>query len=107
MSVLMHLCLACRHRATSHDGGDRGYSGCPCCRAAGDIDPEPRLVATWSSPGGRLEPLYPPGSVWNAGTMHQLRLCGCDRCLRRYGALTGAGPADAEPAALDVHTATT
>lgn len=90
MSVLMHLCRSCRHRATSHDGGDRGYSGCTCCGGPGEIDPEPALVQTWSSPEGRREPLYRPGTVWNAGTMHKLELCSCDACRRRYEDLAGS-----------------
>ncbi|MFK5584603.1 MULTISPECIES: hypothetical protein [unclassified Serinicoccus] len=85
MSVLMHLCRTCRHRATSHQGGDRGYSGCRCCRGPGDLDPEPVLVATFTMPGGAREPLHPPGSLWNAGTTHQLRLCDCPACRRASG----------------------
>jgi hypothetical protein len=85
----MHLCRGCRHRATSHDGGDRGYSGCRCCRGPGDLDQEPVLVPTSSIPGGRPEPLYRPGTVWNAGTMHKLVLCDCSRCQARYAELVG------------------
>ncbi len=88
MSVLLHLCRACGHRATSHDGGDRGYSGCRCCRGPGDLDPSPLLVDTFTSPGGHPEPLYRPGSVWNAGTMHKLTLCGCSACATRYAELS-------------------
>lgn len=90
MSVLMHLCRSCRHRATSHDGGDRGYSSCRCCLGPGDIDPEPLLVETFRSPGGQREPLYRPGTLWNAGTMHRLELCSCPRCHERYAELTGS-----------------
>lgn len=92
MSVLMHLCRACRHRATSHDGGDRGYSGCPCCRGPGEIDPEPVLVQTFRLSDGQREPLYPPGAEWNAGTTHRLRLCGCGRCLEVFEQHAAAGP---------------
>lgn len=88
MSVLMHLCRTCRHRATSHAGADRGYSGCRCCLGPGDVDPRPVLVETFSSPGGRPEPLHPPGSVRNAGTMHRLTLCGCAACGAEYGRRT-------------------
>ncbi|USQ75370.1 hypothetical protein [Ornithinimicrobium cryptoxanthini] len=84
MSVLLHVCGACRHRETSHQGGDRGYSGCPCCRDTGDIDPEPLLVQTWALPGWAIEPLYRPGSQWNAGTTHRLELCDCAGCHARY-----------------------
>lgn len=87
MSVLMHLCRTCRHRATSHEGGDRGYSGCRCCLGDGDVDPRPVLVETFTSPGGRAEPLYRPGTVWNAGTMHKLALCGCAPCHEEYARL--------------------
>lgn len=80
MSVLLHLCRSCLHKATSHDGGDKGYSGCTCCRGAGDIDPRPVLVETFTSPGGRREGLYEPGSTWNAGTTHQIKLCACTAC---------------------------
>jgi hypothetical protein len=85
----MHLCRSCRHRATSHDGGDRGYSSCHCCRGAGEIDPEPVLVETFSYPGFRPEALHRPGSVWNAGSTHKLALCGCGPCASRYAELTG------------------
>lgn len=88
MSVLMHLCRTCGHRATSHAGRDRGYSGCRCCLGDGDVDPRPVLVDTFASPSGRLEPLYPPGTTWNAGTMHQLTLCGCRACGAEYDRLT-------------------
>ncbi len=90
MSVLMHLCRTCGHRATSHDGGDRGYSGCRCCRGSGDVDPAPVLVETFTSPGGRREDLYAPGSVWNAGTMHKVRLCACAACRAEHARLTAA-----------------
>lgn len=89
MSVLLHLCRSCGHRATSHDGGDRGYSGCRCCHGPGDIDPRPLLAETFSVPGGRREALYRPGSVWNAGTMHKLTLCSCSACDKRYAELSG------------------
>ena len=84
MSLLLHVCGACRHRETSHQGGDRGSSGCPCCRGTGDIDPEPLHVQTWSLPGWEIEPLHRPGSQWNAGTTHRLDLCDCARCHARY-----------------------
>jgi hypothetical protein len=90
MSVLMHLCRGCRHRATSHDGGDRGYSSCRCCLGPGDIDPEPVLVETFRCPGGQPEALYRPGTLWNAGTTHRLELCSCTRCHQRYAELTAA-----------------
>lgn len=83
----MHLCRSCRHRAISHDGGDKGYSGCVCCRGPGDIDPDPVLVETFSSPGGRREGLYRPGTTWNAGTTHRQMLCDCERCHRRFAEL--------------------
>lgn len=85
MSRLLHLCRVCRHRATSHDGGDRGYSGCPCCRGSGDLDPEPVLVATWDARTGRAEDVvHPPGGEWNGGTTHRQTACGCGRCWARY-----------------------
>lgn len=90
MSVLLHLCRACGHRATSHEGGDRGYSGCRCCLGAGDIDPAPVLVETFTCPGGRREGLYPPGTLWNAGTMHRLQLCGCPACRAEHERLSAA-----------------
>lgn len=80
MSHLLHLCRACRHRATSHDGGDRGYSACRCCRGPGDVDPEPVLVETFDLATGAAEPLRAPGTEWNAGTTHRLTLCSCARC---------------------------
>lgn len=83
MSVLMHLCDACRHRATSHHGGDRGYSGCPCCRGPGSINPTPVLVQTFDL-AGRAQPLFSPGSSWNDGTTHRLRLCDCERCTDEF-----------------------
>lgn len=83
----MHLCRTCRHRATSHDGGDRGYSGCRCCLGPGDVDPRPVLVETFASPSGRREPLYPPGSLWNAGTMHKRTLCDCAACRAEHARL--------------------
>lgn len=91
MSVLLHLCLTCRHRATSHGGADRGYSACRCCLGPGDIDPAPRLVETFRSPGAAREPLYPPGTLWNAGTMHKLVLCDCGACHEAFRTLTAAG----------------
>lgn len=97
MSVLMHLCRGCRHRATSHDGADRGYSGCACCRGPGDLDPEPTLVETFRSPGGQPEPLYRPGTLWNAGTMHRLELCSCSVCRQRYAELAGCQASDSGP----------
>lgn len=86
----MHLCRTCRHRATSHEGGDRGYTACPCCRGGGDIDPEPILVQTFALPGWQPEPLYPPGSSWNAGSTHRLDLCGCGRCRAQFAELDGS-----------------
>lgn len=97
MSALLHLCRDCRHRAISHDGGDRGYSGCRCCRGSGDIDPEPVLVQTFRLADGAAEPLHPPGTTWNAGTMHKQQLCGCQRCRAVAAHLLAAGAeADAE-----------
>lgn len=90
MSVLLHLCRSGRHRATSHDGRDRGYSGCRCCLGPGDVDPAPVLVETFTSPGGRREDLYAPGTVWNAGTMHRLELCGCPACRAEHARLSAA-----------------
>ncbi|WP_192498568.1 hypothetical protein [Ornithinimicrobium pratense] len=46
------------------------------------------LIDTFASPSGRSEPLYPPGTVWNAGTMHKLTLCDCAACASEYGRLT-------------------
>lgn len=89
MSVLLHVCRTCRHRETSHEGRDRGYSACRCCRGAGDIDPEPLLVQTWAFPRWEPEPLYRPGSQWNAGTSHRLELCACARCFARFTDLEG------------------
>lgn len=93
MSVLLHVCRTCRHRATSHQGGDRGYSACPCCRGPGDIDPEPLLVPTWAFPHWEAEPLHRPGTQWNAGTTHRLELCACARCFARFTELTSDLPA--------------
>lgn len=89
MSVLMHLCRECGHREVSHDGGDRGYSQCCCCRGAGEIDPIPRLVPTFTL-DGKAEPLYRPGSEWNPGSVHRLTLCGCTACRTAYEEASGA-----------------
>lgn len=101
MSVLLHLCRQCRHKEVSHEGRDRGYSGCRCCRGPGDIDPEPVLVRTFRCADGRPEPLYPPGAVWNAGTMHRVELCACARCLaaatRREQEEPGTGSSASRP----------
>lgn len=88
MSVLLHLCRACRHKESSHHGRDRGYSDCACCRGAGDIDPDPVLVQSWALPGWEAEAPYRPGSQWNPGTVHRLELCSCARCHARFVELT-------------------
>ncbi|WP_068434323.1 hypothetical protein [Piscicoccus intestinalis] len=93
MSVLVHRCRRCGHREQWHRPRDSGYVRCDCCRAAGaqaDIDPEPVLEPTWTHPGSVPEPLWAPGSVRNAGTMHAQECCGCDACRRATRALETA-----------------
>ncbi len=98
MSVLLHVCRTCQHRETSHQGRDRGYTACPCCRGDGDIDPDPLLVQTWAFPRWEIEPLYRPGTQWNSGTSHRLELCACARCFARYGELAPDAPTAASTA---------
>lgn len=92
MSVLVHLCLDCGHPASWHTPRERGYLRCRyCLQGDGRIDPEPVLRETFTSPGGRPEPLHAPGSVRNAGRMHAERLCDCSRCRAHAASL----PSDA------------
>ncbi|NHN56096.1 hypothetical protein G9U51_09940 [Calidifontibacter sp. DB0510] len=85
MSVLVHECRTCGHNATWHESRERAYTACRCCIAGtADPDPEPTLRPTWTSPGGRLEPLAPPGTVRNERTMHQTVTCDCEACRAAY-----------------------
>ena len=80
MSVLVHQCRTCGHDVVWHEPRETGYTRCGCCRAGRpDRDPEPTLreTTTWRS---EPEPLWEPGALRNAGTMHAIRLCDCDRC---------------------------
>lgn len=38
---------------------------------------------------GTPQPLYQPGSSWNDGTTHRLRLCDCQSCHRVFAELNG------------------
>lgn len=97
MSVLDHLCLECTHRISIHDARSRGYTDCACCNtSAGRPDATPTLIETFALPGHRLEPLYPPGSARNSGTMHTTTACDCERCHETYARLTG-GTANSSP----------
>ncbi|CAG7572718.1 hypothetical protein FB554_0859 [Barrientosiimonas humi] len=88
MSVLMHRCRACGHATGWHEPRSRGYSSCSCCnRGAAQADPAPQLQQTYGHPGGRPEPLYPPGSTRNSGTMHASTTCDCGACRAAYDRL--------------------
>lgn len=87
MSVLVHLCEECRHRIELHAARERGYTRCGC-RIAGEVGrmTRPQRQPTWTSPGGRLEPLARPGTVRNEGTMHRTVTCDCAQCIAMYDA---------------------
>jgi hypothetical protein len=100
MSVLVHRCRRCGDPGSWHEPVNRGYRACPCCRAGdGDLDPEPTLLPTWSSPGGRPEPLWAPGTRRNEGTMHASTTCGCGACHAAAARLSGAEDAPLRRAA--------
>jgi hypothetical protein len=89
VSVLAHLCRRCGHGAAWHEPTNRGYHACPCCREGGaDLDPEPTLLPTSSSPGGVPEPLWWPGTRRNEGTMHASTTCGCRACRLAAAAMS-------------------
>jgi len=53
---------------------ERGYQSCRCCNdGSPDLDPEPELQPTFTVPGRRPEPLWPPGSTRNPGRSKKRR----------------------------------
>jgi len=66
VSVLVHRCRGCGHLEDRHAARERGYQSCRCCNdGSPDLDPEPELQPTFTVPGRRPEPLWPPGSTRN------------------------------------------
>ena len=83
MSVLVHHCTTCNHRADMHR--QTGFVQCRCCsRAAAppasSLAPEPTRYETFDARTGKPEPLWAPGSTRNEGTIARTDVCGCDRC---------------------------
>ncbi len=90
MSVLEHFCLDCEHRVANHDVRNQRYTQCGCCNAGPCANPSPpRLMATFALPGHVPEPLYPPGSERNSGSMHRSLTCSCRACHEAYAQLSG------------------
>lgn len=84
MSVLVHHCTTCNHRADMHR--QTGFVQCRCCSRDEEslpslsLDPEPTRYETFDARTGRPEPLWAPGSTRNEGNIHRTLACGCDRC---------------------------
>lgn len=88
--MLIHRCRkrGCGHRDDLHnkEGGDCSYGLCKPCRLPDslDVEPMPELVPTWDTKGNLVERVHKPGSTWNEGNRHAIKLCNCERCNAAY-----------------------
>ena len=86
MAILSHACRRCGHPSWWRDNAAKCSRLCGCDHDTSrmEVDPTPEVLETWTYPGRQLEPLYEPGTQWNAGTNHRVFLCNCDACREQY-----------------------